>query len=82
MLDCESAERLGREWLNSGRKVEDILVMWRERGLSILRSIQALSHVTETSFGHAKATVHNSNAWSDMRGEYDRMHEELESVVE
>jgi hypothetical protein len=81
VIQTEDAERLGRESLASDHTIEEVLVIWRERGLSIVHSIQCLAHVTGMSLGEAKKTVHCSHAWSDMRPEHDRLHDELEKIA-
>lgn len=82
MISTESAETLGRELLASGHTTDEVLLAWRERGLSILHSIQCFSHITGVSLGEAKSAVHYSDAWSDVRQEHDRFHHELKKLSE
>ena len=80
MIDTDEAEAIGLELLGAGHPTEEILAAWRERGLSILCSIQCLSHITGMTLGEAKEIVHGSVAWSDLRPEHDRLHDELEKL--
>jgi len=80
VIELKDAERLGGEALASGKTIEDILLMWREHGLSILHSMQCLAHITGMPLGKAKETVHCSSAWSDLRPEHDRVHDESEKI--
>ena len=81
-MDFTEAVNEGRRLLAANASVEDVLILWRANGLSILHSIQALRHLTDRSLTEAKHVVHNSQAWRDMRAEYDRFHDEIEQAVE
>jgi hypothetical protein len=82
MILIEDAERLGRESLASGQTIEQLLTTWRGLDLSILHSIQCLAHVTGMSLLESKKAVHCSRAWSDLRPQNDRFHEELENGID
>ena len=82
MIDTNNAEAIGRDLLAGGRTTEDVLAAWRESGLSILHSIQCLSHITGMSLGEAKTAVHLSGAWSDLRQEHDRFHDQLVKTID
>jgi hypothetical protein len=82
MIELEDAERLGRDALATGSTIEDVLLMWRAHGLSILQCMQCLAHVSGLPLGKAKEMVHCSSAWSDLRAEHDRVHDELEKISE
>jgi hypothetical protein len=77
-MDTEQAETIGRELLATGHPADEIFAAWREGGLSILHSIQAWSHISGMSLRESKGIVHCSPAWSDLRIEHDRLHDELE----
>lgn len=79
-MEPEDAEEAGVQALASGAPIEDALRIWRSRGLSVLRSIQCLSHATGMSLTAAKGVVHNSGTWRDLRDEHDRVHDIVEDI--
>ncbi len=81
MIEPTEAEAIGRAMLMDGREIEEVLASWRERDLSILHSIQCLSHIAGMTLGEAKEVVHMSKAWSDSRPQNEKLHEQLEAFA-
>lgn len=61
---------------------EALLRYLRDHGCSVIDCIKALMMYHQLSLGDAKARVHLSMTWADMRGTHDRFHEQLERIVQ
>lgn len=56
-----------REMIARGAELEEIVRILRERGFSKVHSIKALVDLGQASMSAAKAIVHNSPTWADVR---------------
>jgi hypothetical protein len=61
---------------------EALLRYLRGHGCSLIDSIQALMIYHQLSLGDAKARVHLSTTWADMRETHDHFHDLLEQVAQ
>lgn len=71
-----------REMLRMGASVDDVLGFVRRDGQSRIASISLLIELTGMSLRDAKAAVHMSSVWDDLRGETEVFHEQLEQAAE
>jgi ribosomal protein L7/L12 len=60
---------------------EDLMVFLRAEGCSKIDSIAVLREVLDLKLGEAKAFVHLSEAWGDVRERDDAFHETLHQVL-
>ena len=58
-----------------------VLRQLRSDGFSPIESIKVTRAVLRVSLDEAKATVHGSPAWADLRGDFDRLHELTEAAA-
>ena len=58
-----------------------VLSRLRADGFSPVESIKVTRAVLHVSLGEAKAIVHDSPAWADLRGDFDNLHEAAEATV-
>jgi ribosomal protein L7/L12 len=58
-----------------------VLVQLRADGFSPIESIKITRAVLRVSLGEAKRIVHGSLAWSDLRDEFDVLHEAASEAV-
>ena len=71
-----------RELLESGAPLDTILALMRDAGASRIESMFALVKWRDMKLADAKATVHLSAAWADLRESADQFHEELAKELE
>lgn len=65
-----------------GASQEDILRVFRERGLSWLRSVRALHLATGVSIGEAKRAVTFSETWADELPAREALERELDAAID
>ena len=65
------------ELLSQGATMEELIAMLRESGCMKMESIKMMRTVTGMSLREAKAAVHLSETWADVRESHDRIHDQL-----
>lgn len=75
--DAGTIER-GRQLHASGATDEDLIQMFKDAGLTWIRSIRAFHFATDKPLGESKRAVHLSASWADERPQIDAFHDELE----
>ena len=71
-----------RQMLSVGDSVENVLGQMRQDGTSRTGSIKLLMALTGQTLSDAKAVVHMSATWRDLRDDAERLHEHLEDVAQ
>jgi ribosomal protein L7/L12 len=71
-----------RQLMLTGASVDDLLAVMRRAGQSRTDSIGLLIELTGMSLREAKAVVHKSSAWEDLREDAEAIHERLENAGE
>lgn len=71
-----------REMVRRGASVDDLLNVMRHDGQSQIASISLLIELTGMTLRDAKAAVHKSPIWEDVRGETETFHEQLDQATQ
>ncbi len=78
---CDRLLELARRLVKDGVDDESLLANVRQAGGNVFDSIKLLCALRRYSLKEAKRTVHLSNAWSDCRGDFDKLHDDLIDAV-
>ena len=70
------------ELIKSGAPMDSVLRLMRDSGASRFESMRLLVELGGMSLADAKAAVHLSPAWSDLREETDQFHEEMARLLQ
>ena len=76
-----SATRQPDNLMIADRPWEDVLAQLRAEGFSPVESIKVTRAVLRVSLGDAKAIVHDSVAWADLRPGFDTLHDIAETAA-
>ena len=71
-----------RQMLNRGADIETIIAFTRRAGCSKIGCIQVLVFLQDMDLNEAKALVHHSKAWQDVRQRDEDFHEHLLKSIE
>ena len=68
--------------LRGGATIDELLAIMRRESESRVASMGLLMELTGMSLPDAKAAVHMSSVWEDLRQESENFHEQLEEAAE
>jgi hypothetical protein len=71
--------RVGREMMNDGKNIEEILTALRAYSPSVIQSMKVMRDLLGIPMDEAKLLVHRSRTWSDMRDVFSEVHEIAEN---
>lgn len=81
-LDIAELTRQAEEQVFAGATTEEVLLLLRTSGCTVIDSIKIMSEVTGISRYSAKKLVHQSATWSDLRAAHDQFHSTVEHVAD
>jgi hypothetical protein len=70
-----------RRKLADGKPTDEALAELRTSGASIMECIAAVKSFRRCELAEAKAIVHNSSAWADIREQNESFHAKLEEAT-
>lgn len=64
-----------------GQSTEEVLIFLRSKECSKVESIVIISKIFGIDLQAGKEMVHNSNTWSDLREQHEKLHESLDESL-